>query len=562
MSINTLKYIEEYIKIKDKNSRVIPFKLNYPQMKLYNIIKQQHKEHKPVRVIILKARQMGFSTLTESIIFKNTTTKHNVNSGIITHQDVATNNLFNMSKLMYNNLPDEMKPSIKNSNAKELIFDTANGNGLGSKIKCMTAGSKGVGRSDTLNNLHISELAFWEGNKKETLNGLMQAVPNNPNSMIIIESTANGYDYFKELWDKAVAKENDYIPLFVGWNELTEYQMPYNGFELTEEERTLKDIYKLTNEQITWRRWCIKNNCGGDKEQFQQEYPINPQEAFLSTGECIFDKEKIANRLHVIPKPLKVGYFLYDYDDTLPARGKRNNFGELYTKNKISNIRWVNDENGSIQIFKTLNQLIDTKFAIGGDTAGEGSDWFTGHVLDVKTGEQVAKLRHQTDSDLYTRQIYCLGLFYKEALIGIESNFDSFPIRELERLGYKNQYVREKTDEYTKKKEKKFGFRTTTITRPLILSNLVKIVREEINTINDNNTLMEMLTFIKNEKGRAEAQQGAHDDDVMGLAIAHEIRTQVIISQKIIEIQNEHKFSSGKRREKTNMDYGSTITVI
>ena len=112
-------------------------------------------------------------------------------------------------------------------------------------------------------------------------------------------------------------------------------------------------------------------------------------------------------------------------------------------------------------------------------------------------------------------------------MIGIEANFDSFPIRELQRLGYWNQYVREKIDEYTGKTEKRYGFKTTSITRPTILSNLIQVVREHTETINDRDTLEELLTIIRNEKGRIEAPEGGHDDQMMGLAIAHEIRNQV-----------------------------------
>ena len=216
LKINTKKYIENFIKIRNKESKIIPLILNEPQLRLYNEVKRQKELGKPVRIIILKARQMGFSTETESIIFKDTATHFNVNSGIVAHKDDSSNNLFNMSKLMYECLPDEIKPSKKASNAKELIFDTKDGKGLKSKIKVMTAGGDGIGRSDTFNNLHISEYAFWGKNKKELLIGLLQSVPNLPNTMIIIESTANGYDDFKDMWDKAVAGENDFIPLFVG----------------------------------------------------------------------------------------------------------------------------------------------------------------------------------------------------------------------------------------------------------------------------------------------------------------------------------------------------------
>lgn len=554
MNINTKQYIEKYIKIRDKAGKIIDLRINQGQQKLYNAIKSQYDNNKPIRIIVLKARQIGFSTLTESIIFKNTATKFNVNAGIITHKEEATTNLFNMSKRMYDNLPDDMKPSLKRSNAKELIFDNDEGTGLKSKIKCMTAGSSGVGRSDTFNYLHISELAFWGNNAKETTIGLFQAVPNLPNTMIVIESTANGFEYFKELWDMAVKGESDFIPVFVGWNELDDYKMPYTGFELTDYEKNLQRIYNLSLEQLSWRRWCIKNNCGGDEQQFKQEYPINPQEAFISSGNCVFDKEIVINRIQEVSKPIKVGYFEYKYDDTMPA-GK-----------KITDIRWINDKNGYIEIYEVPNIY---KYCIGGDTAGEGSDWFTGHVLNAKTGKQVARLRHQMDEDLYVRQMYCLGYYYQyknqrtgvitPALMCIESNFSSFPNKELVRLGYSNMFVREKEDKYTGIMDKSYGFKTTSITRPVIIAELVKIVRDSVELINDKLTLEEMLTFVRNEKGRPEAQQGAHDDLVMGLAIAYYSRSQVVFDEEPIEINKVFNFKSEEVKE---YDYGEEIIVI
>ena len=178
----------------DKKSKIIPLKFNEPQLQYYNIIKQLKEQNKPVRIIILKARQMGFSTATEAIFFKETVTKSNIHTAIVAHKEDSTTNLFNMSKLMYNELPDAIKPEKKASNAKELVFNNKYGTGLNSKIKCMTAGGEGIGRSDTINNLHLSELAFWTGDKKETLTGLLQAVPNTPDTMIVIESTANGFE--------------------------------------------------------------------------------------------------------------------------------------------------------------------------------------------------------------------------------------------------------------------------------------------------------------------------------------------------------------------------------
>ena len=356
MNINTKKYIEEFLKIRNKNSKIVPFILNEPQKKLYEEIKKQKKLKKPVRIIILKARQMGFSTLTEAILFKETATKHNVTSGIIAHEARATNNLFNMSKLYYDNLPEAIKPKIVNRNAQEIIFNTKDNKGLNSRITCMTA-SESAGRSGTYNFLHLSEYAFWEVDKKEAYISLMQAVPNNPESMVVIESTANGFEDFKELWDKAVNNESDFIPIFIGWNELEEYQMPYTGFELDDEEKRIKAIFNLTNEQLEWRRWCIRNNCGGDIKKFKQEYPISPEEAFLNTGDCVFDTEVINNRLQEIKKPIKIGYFTYEYDDTKPKFGAWNPYNnKKYHTFKINNIKWIEDhQNGYIKIYEVPN---------------------------------------------------------------------------------------------------------------------------------------------------------------------------------------------------------------
>lgn len=548
MNINTKRYIENYIKIRNKEGKIIPFNLNAPQQRLYDIIKEQKQEKKPVRVIILKARQMGFSTLTESILFKETVTKFNRRTGIITHLASATANLFNMSKLMYDELPEDMKPSVKKSNAQELIFDNDTGTGLKSKIKCMTAGTSGVGRSDTFDNLHLSELAFWEGDVTATLTGLFQAVPNLPDTMIIIESTANGFEKFKELWDQAVNGENDFIPLFVAWWEMPEYSMPYSGFKLTDEEEKLKELYNLTNDQLEWRRWCIRNNCQNDIDQFKQEYPSCPEEAFIGTGSCIFDTEAIINRLRYVPKPIKQGYFVYDE--------------EKAKQNIMSDIRWVNDRKGYIKIFKLPNQPAFTKYCIGGDTAGDTQgDEFSSDVLDAKSLEQVATLAMRTDEDLYAKQMYCLGMYYGRAMIAIETNYSTYPQKKLEELGYGNFYVRETVDRFDKSVTKQFGFNTNKKTKPMILANLVELVRDHTDIFNDEKTLRQMLTFVKKDGGIQEAEEGYHDDRVMSIAIAHQATSQVIFPEEPIIMPSRYSFNIEKQRE-TQYDYGEEIVVI
>ena len=260
-------------------------------------------------------------------------------------------------------------------------------------------------------------------------------------------------------------------------------------------------------------------------------------------GKTVFDARAIQKRLDEIQKPIKRGYFEYDYDGL-----------------SISNIRWINDRNGYIKIYNVPNQPEITEYCIGGDTAGSdsGSDFFTGHVLDARTGVQVAVLKHQFDADQYSKQMFCLGKYYKDALIGIEANFDSFPIMELQRLGYTKQYVREAQDTYTGKTEKRFGFKTTSLTRPTIISRLIEIVREHCDTINDQDTLEELLTIVRNEKGRIEAPLGGHDDQMMGLAIAHQIREQVTFDTEPIYAYPHFNFTV----EQEYADYGDTITPI
>lgn len=261
-------------------------------------------------------------------------------------------------------------------------------------------------------------------------------------------------------------------------------------------------------------------------------------------GKTVFDARAIQARLGVLERPLKTGYFLYDYDGL-----------------RITNIRWMPDRNGYIHIYRKPDTPNVTKYCIGGDTAGEGSDFFTGHVLDARTGEQVAVLKHQFDSDQYTKQMYCLGMYYKTALIGIEANFDSFPIMELQRLGYTNQYVREQQDTYTGKTEKRFGFKTTQLTRPTALSRLIEIVREHTGLINDRDTLEELLTIIRNEKGRIEAPEGGHDDQMMGLAIAHYIREQVVFDEETVYVDPQYHFNLEKKNE-VQYDYGEDMTLV
>lgn len=503
-------YIEGCLKIKTKSGTVVPFRLNDAQRKLYAVAKRQQDAGKPVRLIILKARQLGFSTLTEGLIFHACATRKNVNALIVAHREDATANLFRMSKLFYDELPAPVKPMLRASNAQELVFENPSKlrserevrPGLRSRIRCATAGGRGIGRSDTLQCVHLSEYAFWPDGadgKASTLAGILQAVPSLPGTMVVIESTANGFEDFKERWDAAVAGENDFEPVFFAWFENPDYSMPVvPGTEWTPEERDLKAAYRLTDGQLQWRRWCIANNCGGSLDMFRQEYPASPGEAFLHSGTGVFDNEQIVLRLERLPGPAGRGEF--------------------------TNGEWTESETGAITLYEMPEEGVP--YVLGGDTAGEGSDYFTAIVIDNVTGRIAAKLRQKYSEPEYVRQIYALGRFYNDALVAIETNFSTYPVMKLQEMEYPNQYSREREDTYTRQMRKSYGFRTDRQSRPRAIANLVEVFSSHPEWFTDRELLEEMLTFCYNEDHRPEALAGKHDDLVMGAAITYAVRHQ------------------------------------
>ena len=269
-------------------------------------------------------------------------------------------------------------------------------------------------------------------------------------------------------------------------------------------ESTYKDNRFLTDEAI--------RTLEAFKETDEYYYMVYCLGIWGVTGKTIFNAKAVAARLQTVQqrKPLNRGFFQYDED---PA-GVR-----------VSNIRWVEDPHGPVKIYKEPEP--GRPYVVGGDTSGEGSDWFVGQVLDNITGEQVCVLRHQYEEDVYAKQIYCLGQHYNTALLAPEANYSTYPVKLLDMMGYGNLYVREVEDEFDGRIKHAFGFRTDRLTRPVILGELVRIMRDGLHLVNDEETLLEMLTFVRNENLRPEAEPGAHDDCIMALAIAYYVRPQM-----------------------------------
>ena len=544
------KLVELVFIVVDKNQKTMPFFLNEVQHEFIDTLNKAKEDYEAgiindISLLVLKGRQQGFTTLVTAYQLSCSILNRNFQGFTLADKSDNSEAIFqNKAKFPYAQLPEVLKPTEKFNNRRQLLFEKINSSWA------VDTATKNVGRSRTVNFFHGSECAFWADGIAPVQGALGEAFTKN--CIKIYESTANGYNDYQKMWDSGV-----HINCFYEWWKTNEYRIRFHSSELmqdflhkidTKKEwiwerlRWLRYEKRLDAEQLYW--YWNKYEKYLDKDLIKQEYPCTPHEAFLLSGKNVFDTEVILERLTRLPKPLKVGYFLYDYDGL-----------------RITNIRWKPDREGYIKIYQMPNTPAVSEYCIGGDTAGTGIDYFTGHVLDAKTGMQVAHLKHQFDADQYTRQMYCLGKYYRDALIGIEANFDSFPIKELQRLGYPKQYVREAQDTYTGKTEKRFGFKTTSLTRPTIISRLIEIVREHCDTINDRETLEELLTITRNENGRIEAPEGGHDDDMMGLAIAHEIRDQVVFINEPIEVKPQYHFNVEKRVD-TSYDYGEPLSII
>ena len=226
-------YIEHFLCIRTKKGKLARLVMKPAQQRLYEVMKREHDAGRPVRIVILKARQLGFSTVTEAVFFHDSATRPLVRTLIAAHREDATANLFKMNKIFYDNLPAALKPMRKNSNAQEIVFENPTKDaaekernpGLMSSIRCVTAKGGGIGRSDTLTNVHASEVAFWP-QMEETMDALLQAVPDDPDTAVVIESTPNGFNAFKRFWDAAVDGTVAFVPLFFPWFDEPEYRAP------------------------------------------------------------------------------------------------------------------------------------------------------------------------------------------------------------------------------------------------------------------------------------------------------------------------------------------------
>ena len=314
-------YARNCLTIRAKDGSEQNLNLNKAQAYIHERLEAQLRDTGKVRALILKGRQQGCSTYVGGRFYHRTTWGRGLRTFILTHEDAATQNLFEMVNRYHEHCPVFVRPSTGAANAKELFFDK-----LDSGYKVGTAGTRGVGRSSTIQLFHGSEVAFWP-NAESHAAGVLQAVPDEPGTEVILESTANGIgNFFHQKWRDAENGEGDFIAIFVPWFWQVEYRKALpEGFTPTDEEQEYAGLYGLDWEQVAWRRNKIAEL--KDAALFKQEYPATAAEAFQMSGHDSFIKPEAIARARKAKceasGPLVVGFDPARFGDNACAMAKR-----------------------------------------------------------------------------------------------------------------------------------------------------------------------------------------------------------------------------------------------
>ena len=504
-------FAKEQIRIlpKDTSKGFIPFQFNEAQVIVNDAIEKQLKETGKVRVIILKARQMGLSTYTTARVFwKSYFNSHN-KSVVMAHDAATSDTLFSMSKNTIDNMPEEFRPKFRKSNAKEIIFEHND-----SGYRLYTAGAPEAGRGTTPTIAHLSEVAFWVHDVK-ILAGLFQGISQADGTEVILESTANGVgNEFHRLWKGAVEGENEYLPIFVPWFLMSEYRRKIpEGFEKTVDEEIIAKRFNLEDDQIYWRRLKISES-GPDK--FKQEYPATAEEAFVASGSNVFNLEKL-NKL--VPQPV-LARREFNFEQRMMEEARQ----------------------GSIEIFKFPS--FEDSFAIGADVSlGVGKDSSAAVVMNAKRQICAVYKNNTIDPSQFGDLLFYLGRYYNNALLAVESN--SMGIATLNRLTqmkYVNLYYQTKVANVSKEEGTRVGWRTTAASKPMMIGFLKNAVESDDIWIPSRVIINEMMNYVADDNGKTNASTGFNDDTVIATAIALEvirthgdrlINTNVPFSQKL-----------------------------
>lgn len=513
-------YAKHCVKIRTKQGKIAPLVLNRVQKRFLKMVLDQWERTGKVRMVVLKARQQGLSTVISAFQYWWLSQRKAQKGLVMAHEGESTTALLDMYRRIHDNVPEVVRPVTKYLSRNELNFPAP----LDSGMRVATAGGRGVARGETLTFTHLSEVAFWPVAFAHTnFNGLVQAVPEENDTFIFLESTAQGvtgkfYEMYQGACDPTSITWNGYEVFFSAWVESDEYRSPApaNFQRIPEEDdiaETALKLYGITvdNDQLYWRRKKVGTS---GLELFQQEYPLTAEEAFLSTGRPIFDNLKITKRISEVKAPITLKAVEQAFDEKthkeLPLRVLREH------------------PRGELKVYRELDPK--ESYVIGADVGmglrqgikgRKDGDPSVAQILDSQM-RQVAMWRGLCHPDVFAKILETLGYHYNSATIAPErNNHGLVTCVALRDANYPYLYTEQTEGTLEPDKDTiKLGFYTSEATKPLIIDKLRALQREDEIEINDETTLKEMKTFVVSENGKMEAEAGTHDDCVMALAIA------------------------------------------
>lgn len=521
------KFIEKFLKIENEDGVKVDFILNEDQVNLYIDMCEQRLKGDPIRIDILKARQKGFSTFIAGVIFPLVVFTPGQKAAIVADIAEHASNLFDKYNFFYDNLPEELKVTKIKSNAKELVVQYASGQR--SSIRIMVQGDS-AGRSGTYQYLHLSECAFWS-DLEDTLVSLLQTVSaTNKNSMVFIETTANGVNDYKVRWDRDFGGTTKYLAKFYAWYTTARYRVRPNDYREFNEPDWLKELGETEKLDKYQRAWYFDryNDFNGDIDKLRQEYPSNPVEAFVTSGNSVFNAELLRKRKQEIVM------------EPAPKRGLFT-FSLHWSSDKkvcsVDHIEFVESRSGSVKIYQ--EPIEGHPYILCNDPAIGGEDYFATQVFDNHTGEQVAVYhRNKCDADDAAYHMYCLHKMYNNAMVTGETNTTSYLLEICFACGVRNIYQDQDVEDLTGRFANKFGYKTKQNNRNYMIDLFKIAFRENPRIIKDYETICEMEAFQivhhQNGKEKAEASGGGHDDLVMsacGAMLCRNAQTTLVSSK-------------------------------
>lgn len=519
-------YCRAMWRIKDADGEFIPFTPNPPQMRLIRLLEAKSKDGRQVRVLILKARQMGFSTVCQAFLAWRAFCFKGQSGLTVAHLEEPSAELFKKIEDGWEALPDWFRPERDGkTRGKRLQLGKAHNKAL---LYVDHAQNKNAGRSQTFQGAHFSEVAFWP-DAKVIFTAMKPAL--RKAKFIMAESTANGLGgHFYDLWIGAEPGEghpdwNGWHAFFAPWFEMPDYSREYEpGVDrpLTAEEREYQKQYRLSLDQMMWRRDTLADM---DEESFRQEYPSNAREAFVTSGSGFFT-------------PKSLDYHRSRIDDETPRKG------QFYLDKGATAPRFHDEPHGPIWIWEKPQD--DGRYVVSADIASGGARDFTSvHVLRVGDHlEQVASYRGKCDPDEAATLIARMARLYSPgrgqyrqwALVAPERNVIGMQTigKLVNDIRWPNIYTHRHVDTVDYRESREYGWLTTPKSRTQALEYLKELVREGRILIRCSRTFAEMETFIYDESDKPTAPRGGFDDMVMALAIGAAVSDRVPVGPAVL----------------------------